>query len=124
MLKYTILILISQILNANIVINDTNSFITEQEYGRMLYFNPRGIGCHLCHGKNGEGKFIASYKDKNNDKLKTYSISTPPITNLGFVYFKEYVNHIKTKSIMPKYFLTDDELKSIYIYLQDQNDDN
>jgi hypothetical protein len=80
----------------------------------------------LCHGKNGEGKFIASYKDKknNNDKLKTYSISAPPITNLNFVYFKEYVNNIKTKSIMPKYFLTEDELRSIYIYLQEINNDN
>ena len=33
-----------------------SSFITPLEYASQLYKNPRGIGCHLCHGDNGEGK--------------------------------------------------------------------
>jgi hypothetical protein len=126
MLKYTILILISQLLNATIVTDDTNSFITEQEYGKMLYNNPRGIGCNLCHGNNGQGKVITTYKDKKKDDnyIKTYIISAPKINNLDFNYFINYINNIKSKSIMPKYFLTNDELRSIYIYLEDKNNDN
>ncbi|MDQ7068558.1 MAG: hypothetical protein Q9M40_11590 [Sulfurimonas sp.] len=40
------------------------SFISPTEYAAQLYKNPRGIGCHKCHGENGEGKLIANYKHK------------------------------------------------------------
>ena len=104
---------------SNLVENDTNSFITKIEYGKMLYFNPRGIGCNLCHGNNGEGKFIASYKHKkkNEKEFKTISISAPNILNIDFNSFIKAINSLKSKSIMPKYFLSKEELKSIYIFL-------
>ena len=41
------------------------SFISDYEYGQMLFKNPRGIGCNKCHGENGEGSLIATKKDFN-----------------------------------------------------------
>ncbi len=34
-------------------------FITKTEYAKMLYLNPRGIGCDKCHGAKGEGSLIS-----------------------------------------------------------------
>lgn len=101
-------------LNANIVKTPSYSFITEGEYGEMLYKNPRGIGCDLCHGIDGKGKFIASYKHKGEN----IQVSAPNIIGLDFKHFKNAINKNKSKSIMPKYFLTDEEINSIYHYLK------
>ena len=37
----------------NIDENDTESFISDYEYGQMLYMNPRGVSCVQCHGDSG-----------------------------------------------------------------------
>jgi mono/diheme cytochrome c family protein len=103
---------------ANIVQNPSYSFITKGEYGKLLYQNPRGIGCHLCHGSKGEGMFIASYKHKG----KTINVSAPDIRNLDFKAFKKAMNTDKLKSVMPKYFLTDDEIDSIYFFIKNQKE--
>ena len=29
----------------------SKDFITDIEYGKMLYKNPRGVGCNKCHAK-------------------------------------------------------------------------
>jgi len=115
MLKILILtILFYSASSSNLVEDSDNSFITKLEYGKMLYNNPRGIGCNLCHGKNAQGMFIASYKHK--DKLE--SISAPDIRTVSMKQFKKIVNSIKNrKSIMPRYFLTDEELESIHFYI-------
>jgi argininosuccinate synthase len=55
------------------------SFISNLEYGQMLYKNPRGIGCIKCHGDNGKGKLIATYRIR---------------FELGYSYFGK--NKIKT----------------------------
>jgi mono/diheme cytochrome c family protein len=93
-----------------------NSFITEYEYGAMLYENPRGIGCNRCHGRGDKSIVIAKYKDKKN---KTKTLVAPAIKN---VPFEKYVDVLTTKrgssNIMPSYFLTDDEIKSIYFYVK------
>jgi hypothetical protein len=103
--------------------NSTNSFITKKEYGKMLYFNPRGIGCNLCHGDNGKGKIIATYKHKNKnaDKFKFITIIAPNIISIEFENFRQTVASVKNKSIMPKYFLTNEEINSIYLFLTTQN---
>ena len=121
MLKILIFtILFYSISSSNLVEDSDSSFITKLEYGEMLYNNPRGIGCNLCHGKKGEGMFIASYKHKK----KFYDISAPNIINVSLIQFKKVVNSTKNrKSIMPKYFLTDEELDSIYFYLVKQDKD-
>jgi len=93
-----------------------NSFITKFEYGQMLYENPRGIGCHKCHGKDAKGSFIALYKDKDKN---IHKITAPNITNLTKEKFYKKVKVKKNKSkIMPTYFLTDDELDSIFFYIK------
>ncbi len=134
MFKITIfIILLISKLSSNIIGEMETSFITKAEYGKALYENPRGIGCHKCHGKNAEGKFIASYAHipkKSNDKL-AYTISAPNIKNIDFQLFKKTINNLPLSkldkqrlnreknhiSIMPKYFLTDEELLSIHYYI-------
>lgn len=91
-----------------------NLFITDYEYGQMLYKNPRGIGCIKCHGKDGKRMFIARY----THKTKEYEIFAPSIENITFAKFKKKLkSHTNTKSIMPTYFLTHDEIKSIHNYI-------
>jgi len=89
-----------------------NFFITNQEYGKMLYFKPRGIGCNLCHGKNGEGFLILKYKHKGED----LTLSAPSITHLTYKKFKKSLLNFSV-SIMPNYNLTDTEIHTLYSYL-------
>ncbi|TLD85215.1 c-type cytochrome [Helicobacter sp. MIT 11-5569] len=88
------------------------NFITPLEYGKMLYENPRGIGCVECHGKYGEGDRVANYTHKNYAK----SIYAPRINNLEFNTFKNALQG--GKRVMPKYYLTANEIEAIYKYLQ------
>ena len=102
-------------------------FITNEEYGKMLYENPRGIGCVKCHKKSGEGGVIATYLD---DSGKEHNLTAPDIRKIDFAYFfqrvvlsKKFING-KFKainySVMPKYnYLTKEEVLSIYNYLQE-----
>jgi len=135
MFKITICIIffISQ-LSSNFIGETETSFITKEEYGKALYENPRGIGCHKCHGDDAKGSFIASYKHKKKKEKekKSYTISAPDIRSIDFKLFKKVINYLPLSkvdkkvlnrkknhiSIMPKYFLTDSELKSIYFYLK------
>ena len=95
-----------------VLANADDSFITKKEYAQMLYKNPRGIGCNLCHGNDAKGKTIAFYME---NKTKT-PLKTPDITKLGFKKFYEALNSSKHK-IMPKYFLTNEEIKILYYYV-------
>jgi cytochrome c553 len=95
-------------------IQNDNLFITNLEYGQMLYENPRGIGCIKCHGKNGNGKFIARYTHKK----KEYEINAPSINKISLINFvKKLKRKSSSKSIMPTYFLTDDEMQQIHSYI-------
>ncbi|ACM92298.1 conserved hypothetical protein [Nautilia profundicola AmH] len=105
-------------------------FITNLEYGKMLYNNPRGISCAKCHGSKGQGKIITSFI---NSKGKKEIIKTYPFKKLTFERLKKALFHqIKIKpiikrnpesplkyiNIMPKYdYLTDNEIKAILLYL-------
>nr|WP_258238929.1 cytochrome C oxidase subunit III [Arcobacter sp. CECT 8985] len=96
--------------------NDDNSFITKYEYGAMLYKNPRGIGCNKCHGNGKNEIILAKYRNKKGE-LKY--IKVPPISKVSFEDFKAKLKSDKTESlIMPTYFLTDNELDSLYFYIQ------
>ena len=97
------------------------SFITDEEYGAMLYQNPRGIGCDKCHGERGEGSLIAKYEEFNRSNETYYekSLIAPPINTLSL---QELANGIgASKDIMPSYFLTKDEIIIIYKYLKAKN---
>ena len=93
----------------------TSSFITPIEYASQLYKNPRGIGCHHCHGENGEGKLIANYIHKKEKK----SFSGPAINKMSFAEFHQALNDRKRG--MPRYFLTKKEVQALYLYLQENN---
>ncbi|WP_458701278.1 cytochrome c [Sulfurospirillum sp. 1307] len=86
-------------------------FITEMEYAKMLYSNPRGIGCNLCHGPKGEGSIIATYKHKGKKK----TLKAPAINELSKKRFFKALE--EPKSVMPKYFLTKKEMEVLYLYV-------
>ncbi len=90
----------------------------------MLYKNPRGVGCVLCHKKGNKIVEIAKYKivDKETKKLVVKSIIAPAINNVSFDKFVQKLKADKTESkVMPTYFLTDDELKSLFYYIKNIN---
>ncbi len=97
------------------ILFSSSSFITPLEYASQLYKNPRGIGCGECHGEYGEGMVIAEYMHKNEKK----TFSAPAINTIGFEEFYKVLN--KRNKGMPRYFLTNGEIKALYLYLH-QND--
>ncbi len=105
MLKYILQIFIPIFLFAK------TSFITPMEYASQLYKNPRGIGCQSCHGKDGEGKIVATYMHKTVKK----TFAGPTINNIKYPQFYKKLN-IRNKG-MPRYFLTTKEIKALYLYL-------
>jgi len=91
-----------------------DSFITKWEYSSMLYKNPRGIGCYLCHGINAKGKIIAFYKHKGKKRV----LKAPDITKIPFKRFYKVLSSNKNLGIMPAYFLTRKEIKALYFYVK------
>lgn len=117
MRNITLKILILLGLSLNLQAADIDdAFITTYEYGQMLYNNPRGIGCNKCHGDNAKGLYLGKYTNK---KKKEVIITAPDITNVTFETFVKKLSsqNIKKSLIMPTYFLTNNELKSLYIYI-------
>ena len=111
-----------------------NSFITKYEYGKMLYQNPRGISCAKCHGEDAKGKDIVSFVHIRNKIKYNCTIKSEDITNVSYKKFlvtldpklkkpkkkftKDQVcEKLIYRNSMPKYFLTNEELDSIYFYL-------
>ncbi len=93
-------------------------FITQKEYGALLYNHPRGIGCEKCHGENGKGMVIATYYTKG--KLKR--LKGGNITNLNF---KNFYNALNSQIFaMPRYYLTDSEIQTLYQYLHQKSPDH
>ena len=95
-------------------------FITKTEYAKMLYLNPRGIGCDKCHGTKGEGSLISKYKhfDKKANKTVDDELRAPKINDIDFESFKAALT--KPKGVMPSYFLTDEETTILYEYITNQ----
>ncbi len=96
--------------------NATESFISDYEYGQMLYNNPRGVSCLECHGENGEGKSIVHYQDIHSKvAIKGADIRKKTL--------QEMIRSVSAyHKVMPRYYLTDDEVKAIYEYLQKKNE--
>ena len=101
---------------ALILMSADDSFITQYEYGEMLYNNPRGIGCVHCHGKNGRGALITKYKESG----KTKSLRGPNIRNVGLKELKKSL--FKRHRVMPTYFLTDSEIKALAYFLSNKGE--
>lgn len=109
-MKYLIFFILQTLLLAD------TSFITPLEYSARLYKDPRGIGCQLCHGEKGEGKIVASYIDK---KIKK-SFGGPAINKINYELFYKELN--RRKNGMPRYFLTDKEIASLYLFLHQSDE--
>ena len=110
------------------------SFITKFEYGKMLYNNPRGISCAKCHGDNAKGMVLSKFKHREKDKVYYCEIKTDDITATPFDIFTAKIDpeilvekpkfdktDVCSKMIygntMPRYFLTKNEIESIYYYI-------
>jgi len=96
--------------------NETESFITDYEYGEMLYSNPRGVSCAECHGSAGEGKIISHYQDiHGKQEIKGDDIRKSTL--------EEMIQSVSLyHKVMPRYYLTNEEVKAIYDYLQKKNE--
>ncbi|MDD2897047.1 MAG: c-type cytochrome [Aliarcobacter sp.] len=113
-----------------------NSFITKYEYGKMLYNNPRGIGCNSCHGNDARGKKMVDFKQQLLDKrVYNCSLVIPDIKNIDYETFSTKVNSKKNPNlkfekeqvcekliyyanVMPTYFLVEEEIEAIFYYIQ------
>ncbi len=90
-------------------------FISDYEYGQMLYENPRGVSCAQCHGESGEGTIIVEYKDENGKQVLTGS-------DIRKDSLAVMINSVNTyHKVMPLYYLTNAEVEAIYEYLQIKN---
>lgn len=90
-------------------------FISHYEYGEMLYANPRGVSCAQCHGKNGEGQMIVEYRDIHGKQvLRGSDIRRDSLSTM--------INAVNSyHKIMPRYYLTDEEVEAIHDYIKIKN---
>ena len=74
-------------------------------------------------GRGGEGSLISKYKhfDKKTKQVIDDELRAPQINNLDFKTFKEGV--LSARSVMPSYFLTDEEINLLYEYVINFNKD-
>lgn len=108
-------ILIPFLVSGQTILWSKEDFISHYEYGEMLYDNPRGVSCVQCHGKSGEGRVIVAYKEMNERReLKGADIRQKSL--------KEMIHSVNSyHQVMPRYYLTNEEIKAIYDYLQSKN---
>ena len=118
------------------LIDINNSFITKYEYGKMLYNNPRGIGCNSCHGNDARGRKMVDFKHQLLDKkvynctlvipdiknidYETFSLKVNTKKNINLKFEKEQVCEklIHNANVMPTYFLVEEEIEAIYYYIK------
>ena len=95
------------------------SFMSKYEYGQMLYHQPRGVSCAACHGERGEGKIIATYMEIQKDKTKVKKVLKG--SDIRQISLEKLTKALNTgPSVMPKYFLADEEIRAIHFYLNAQ----
>ncbi len=99
-----------------LLLGASEDFISHYEYGEMLYNNPRGVSCSQCHGKSGEGKTIVEFRDIHGKQaLKGSDIRKDSLSVM--------INSVDSyHKIMPRYYLTNEEVEAIYDYLQVKNE--
>ena len=90
-------------------------FISHYDYGEMLYDNPRGVSCAQCHGESGEGTVIVTYKDVEGKQVLRGS-------DIRHDNLKNMIHSVNSyHKVMPRYYLTDEEVEAIYDYLKIKN---
>ena len=93
----------------------SEDFISHYDYGKMLYESPRGVSCVQCHGLSAEGKTIVEYDTKKGMN----HIDGPDIRSVSLNNMIKSLN--RNHAIMPRYYLTEHEVRAIYDYLQKRN---
>ena len=89
-------------------------FISEFEYGQMLYQNPRGVSCVPCHGDRGQGAEIVRYRDARG---RPVILRGPDIRHSTP---RKIVEALRSgPGVMPRYFLTDKEIQAIVTYIRE-----
>ena len=99
-----------------LLLGANEDFISHYEYGEMLYANPRGVSCSECHGKDGAGTTIVEFRDIHGKQ----AIKGSDIRKESLQTMIKSVNSYH--KIMPRYYLTDEEVKAINDYLQKKNE--
>jgi mono/diheme cytochrome c family protein len=113
-LKRLILLSMLSSCSASLASGDED-FISHYEYGQMLYTYPRGVSCVECHGEAGEGKVIAEFRDIHGKG----QIIGPDIRNKTLEEMIRALNNYN--DIMPRYYLTDEEIEAIYDFLKEKS---
>ncbi len=86
----------------------------------MLYFEPRGISCAICHGVNGRKSYSYDYVYRSySGKRYRKKIFVKPIYKLSLQRFLDAFS--KNQRFMPKYRLSKREIYLIQQYLQKVN---
>lgn len=98
-----------------LMLGASEDFISHYEYGQMLYHNPRGVSCAECHGENGSGKTIVEFRDIHGK----HAMKGSDIRQSSLAVMIKSVNSYH--EIMPRYYLTNKEVKAIYDYLRKKN---
>jgi len=91
-------------------------FISEYEYGEMLYNNPRGISCTSCHGEYAQGKKIVEYYTTDGKRVV---VKGSDIRDITLTELHKSLN--KNHRIMPRYYLANKEVIAIYKYIKEKN---
>ncbi|MEA2048935.1 MAG: cytochrome c [Campylobacterota bacterium] len=98
-----------------IILWSGEDFISDYEYGEMLYANPRGVSCVQCHGTSGEGQIIVEYRDVEGKVVLRGSDIRQESLDAMIKSVNSY------HQIMPRYYLTNEEVRAIYDYLKIKN---
>lgn len=132
---YILFIFPFSLLSKELTLQDNNTFITKYEYGKMLYNNPRGIGCNTCHGDDAKGKKIVTFSHIYRKKKYECDLVAPSIKKADYNAFSKKINSKRNPSkkfakeqvcekliyyanVMPTYFLVEEEIAAIYYYVK------
>jgi len=99
-----------------VLLGHGEDFITDFEYGQMLYHDPRGASCAACHGETGAGEVIAEYPDSDGRRVLLHG---PDIRRATEKQIRQSLR--RGQGVMPRYFLTDQEIRAIHAYLRQVN---
>ena len=95
-----------------------DDYLSNEEYGKRLFHNPRGIACSECHGEKGKGGILSAYVINLNGKKVLKKIPIPRINDINMTKFLKPFKDTTSRRFMPTYYLTKEELAYIYYYLQ------
>ena len=90
--------LLSNAFSEDELLDINNSFITKYEYGKMLFNNPRGIGCSKCHGDDARGRRIVDFKQEHDKQMFNCTLIAPDIKYVDYETFSKKVNSKKNEN--------------------------